>query len=56
MAGRQAGFFDVGERLYRLSNFGDQFKGHTEAVDFKLFRSELQNSGPRASFNPCPIR
>jgi len=37
----QAGFFDFDDRLKRLSEFGDQLEAFRIAVDFELFRSEL---------------
>lgn len=57
MAGRQAGFFDVDERLQRLSSFGDRLEAHAEAVDFELFRPELEAAlayadGPRVVGRP----
>ena len=60
MAGRQAGFFDVDERLQRLSNLGDQLEAYAKAVDFKLFRPELETAlayadgakGGRPPFDP----
>jgi hypothetical protein len=42
MAGQQAGFFDVEERLSRLSDLGDQLEAYAKAVDFELFRPELE--------------
>ena len=44
MAGLQAGFFDVDERLRRLSDLGDQLECYTKAVDFELFRPELETA------------
>jgi transposase len=60
MAGRQAGFFDVDERLQRLSSLGDQLEAYAEAVDFELFRPELETAlayadgakGGRPPFDP----
>ena len=60
MAGRQTGFFDVDERLQRLSNLGDQLEAYTKAVDFGLFRSALEAAlayadgckGGRPPFDP----
>ena len=60
MAGRQAGFFDVDERLQRLSSLGDQLEAYTKAVDFELFRPELEAAlayadgakGGRPPFDP----
>lgn len=40
MRGR-AGFFDVDERLKRLSDLGDQLLGFAAAVDFAIFGPEL---------------
>lgn len=37
----QAGFFDVDERLKRLSVLGDHLEGFSGAVDFEMFRSDL---------------
>ena len=37
----QAGFFDVDERLRRLSDLGDQLEVYGRTVDFELFRLEL---------------
>jgi transposase, IS5 family len=39
--GGQPGFFDVEERLRRLSDLGDQLEAFTAAVDFELFRPFL---------------
>jgi hypothetical protein len=60
MAGRQAGFFDVDERLERLSGLGDQLEAYAKAVDFELFRPELEaalayadgGKGGRPPFDP----
>ena len=60
MAGRQAGFFDVDERLQRLSDLGDQLEAYARTVDFELFRSELEAAlayadgakGGRPPFDP----
>ena len=37
----QRGFFDVNDRLKRLSDLGDQLEAFRAAVDFELFRPEL---------------
>ena len=37
----QHGFFDVDERLNRLSNLGDHFEAFAVAVDFEMFRADL---------------
>src|ERR687898_974755 len=39
--GGQPGFFDVEDRLKRLSDLGDQLEGFAAAVDFELFRPTL---------------
>jgi IS5 family transposase len=39
---RQTGFFDVDERLQRLSDLGDQLEAYAATVDFELFRAELE--------------
>jgi transposase len=38
---RQPGFFDVEDRLRRLSDLGDQLEAFAAAVDFELFRPAL---------------
>jgi hypothetical protein len=47
MAG-QPGFFDVEERLSRLSRKGDELERLAAVVDFELFRPELERAVPRA--------
>ena len=37
----QTGFFDVDDRLKRLSKLGDQLEAFRAAVDFEIFRSDL---------------
>jgi IS5 family transposase len=37
----QAGFFDVDERLKRLSGLGDHLEAFAAAVDFEIFRADL---------------
>ena len=37
----QPGFFDVEDRLKRLSDLGDQLEAFSAAVDFELFRPTL---------------
>ena len=37
----QPGFFDVDERLQRLSSLGDHLEAFAAAVDFEMFRSDL---------------
>jgi hypothetical protein len=38
---KQAGFFDVDDRLKRLSDLGDQLEAFEAAVEFEVFRPEL---------------
>ena len=45
---RQAGFFDVEERLRELSSKGDDLERIAALVDFTLFRPELERAVPRA--------
>jgi transposase, IS5 family len=37
----QPGFFDVDDRLKRLSDLGDQLESFRSAVDFEMFRADL---------------
>jgi IS5 family transposase len=37
----QSGFFDVDDRLKRLSDLGDQLEAFGAAVDFEIFRADL---------------
>ena len=39
---RQVGFFDVDDRLKRLSILGDQLEAYGATVDFEIFRSDLE--------------
>jgi hypothetical protein len=63
IAGRQAGFFDVDERLQRLSRLGAQLEAYAMEVDFELFRSELEAAlacadgarGCRPPFDPIML-
>jgi len=56
----QAGFFDVDERLKRLGDLGDQLLAFAGAVDFEIFRPELNaalaysdgSQGGRPPFDP----
>jgi IS5 family transposase len=56
----QPGFFDVDERLKRLSDLGDQLDAFRAAVDFEMFRPELAaalaysdgSQGGRPPFDP----
>jgi transposase len=38
----QPGFFDVDDRLRRLSDLGDQLEAYAATVDFEMFRPELE--------------
>jgi len=46
--GRQAGLFDIEERLRELSAKGDDLERIAALVDFEAFRSELEQAVPRA--------
>jgi hypothetical protein len=56
----QRGFFDIDDRLKRLSDLGDQLETFRSAVDFELFRLELnaalsytdRTKGGRPPFDP----
>ena len=56
----ESGFFDVDERLKRLSDLGDQLLAFAAAVDFEMFRAELTRAlaysdgsqGGRPPFDP----
>ncbi len=41
---KQAGLFDVEERLARLSGLGDQLEAFSRTVDFEVFRPELEKA------------
>src|SRR4249920_2041528 len=57
---KQAGLFDVDERLKRLSDIGDQLEACSAVVDFEMFRPELEaalrygdgSKGGRPPFDP----
>jgi len=57
---KQSGFFDVEERLTRLSGLGDQLEAFSRTVDFEVFRSDLKKAlaysdgskGGRPPFDP----
>jgi len=57
---KQAGFFDVEERLARLSGLGDQLEAFSRTVDFDAFRPDLEKAlaysggskGGRPPFDP----
>src|SRR5947208_5926289 len=56
----QPGFFDVDDRLKRLSDLGDQLEAFRAAVDFEMFRPDLDAAlaysdgaqGGRPPFDP----
>ena len=56
----QPGFFDIDERLERLSDLGDQLEAFAGAVDFEIFRADLVKAraysngsqGGRPPFDP----
>jgi transposase, IS5 family len=56
----QPGFFDIDDRLKRLSDLGDQLETFRSAVNFELFRPELNAAlsytdrpeGGRPPFDP----
>ena len=56
----QPGFFDVDERLQRLTDLEDQLLAFTKVVDFEAFRPELTKAlaysdgaqGGRPPFDP----
>ena len=58
--GREPGFFDVDDRLRRLSDLGDQLEAFRSAVDFEIFRADLDTAlgyrpgpqGGRPPFDP----
>ena len=40
----QPGFFDLDERLSRLSGLGDQLEAFSRAVDFEVFQPDFENT------------
>ena len=58
--GGQRGFFDVDDRLKRLSDLGDQLEAFAAVIDFELFRGALAEAlaysdglqGGRPPFDP----
>ena len=56
----QPGFFDIDETLRRLSDLGDHLEAFRSAVDFEMFRAELNAAlcysdgaqGGRPAFDP----
>jgi len=59
----QPGFFDVDDRLKRLSDLGDRLEGFRAAVDFEMFRPDLDAAlaysdgaqGGRPPFDPVTM-
>ena len=59
----QPGFFDGDDRLKRLSDLGDQLEGFRAAVDFEMFRPDLDAAlaysdgaqGGRPPFDPVTM-
>jgi len=57
---KQPGFFDIDERLTRLSGLGDQLEAFSRTVDFEAFRPDLEKAlaysdgskGGRPPFDP----
>ena len=57
---KQPGFFDMDERMRRLSDLGDQLEAYAGAVDFEIFRTDLDAAlaymsgakGGRPPFDP----
>ena len=57
---KQPDFFDVEERLARLSGLGDQLEAFSRTVDFEVFRRDLEKAlaysdgskGGRPPFDP----
>lgn len=45
---RQPGLFDVADRLQQLSAKGDDLERIAQAVDFEIFRAELNQAVPRS--------
>ncbi|KXV58342.1 transposase [Acetobacter senegalensis] len=41
---KQSGFFDVEERLARLSGLGDQLEAFSRTVNFKIFHPDLEKA------------
>ena len=55
--GSEPGFFDVDDRLRRLSDLGNQLEAFRSAVDFEIFRTDLEaalcyRSGPQGGRPP----
>ena len=42
--GTAPGFFDVDDRLKRLSDLGDQLEAYRRVVDFEAFRPDLEKA------------
>ncbi|GCD59958.1 hypothetical protein NBRC3280_2498 [Acetobacter pasteurianus NBRC 3280] len=56
---KQTDFFDVEERLARLSGLGDQLEAFSRTVDFEVLRPDLlysdRSKGGRPPFDPVPM-
>jgi len=50
----QPGFFDIDERLQRLSHLGDHLEAFAGAVDFEMFRADLMAALNYVDFLSCP--
>lgn len=55
---RQPGFLDLDDRLKRLSDLGDQLEAYNQAVDFEIFRADLDRAlsysdGSKGGLPPC---
>ncbi len=48
----QPGFFDVDDRLKRLSDLGDQLEAFRAAVDFEILRQDLNSDGGQGGRPP----
>jgi len=57
---KHLGFFDVEERLVRLSRLGDRLEAFSQTLDFEVFRPDLEKAlaysdgsrGGRPPFDP----
>ena len=53
---KQLGFFDVEERLARLSGRGDQLEAFSQIVDFEVFRPDLDRHWPIQTGEKAGVR
>lgn len=53
---KQPGFFDVEERLARLSGLDDQLEAFYRTVDFEVFRPDLDKAPAYSDGRPHLIR